>query len=341
MREIAAFAFRPVAGALRTPCGQAVTEIAGRALKQLCLVLIESVGIACRHDQDAIHKSLDVDRYKAGGSEPGGVQMVCPRSGIALRRRQIVQRMRPTARTHVRGQWRESSARQGNGVTGDSDRHARGLMQTLTVIPKADADQWVTGMLRNNPAHALEQFGLRLRAYQQFVAGAEHLQHPAGTAAGLGEMLRVAGNGELLPPQREQVAAPRLALLEIERFGKEIRSACLERAIAQIRIIHNRDNDDRDTGAGRYIVECLDKRNSVDVGHAVIHEDQIGLIVPQPCECLLRMTERAHGEVVREIAGHPLEDTAVGGLVVDDYDVRHAMGTRPRRQRYGCREPDY
>ena len=99
-----------------------------------------------------------------------------------------------------------------------------------------------------------------------------------------------------------------------------------------IALVGDREHDDRHLARVGVVLEDLDQRQPVDVGHAQIDGDEIGLLLARDAERLIAVVREIHF-----VAGgdeHALQDVGGVAIVVDD---EHAARRRRRRARLGRR----
>ena len=107
------------------------------------------------------------------------------------------------------------------------------------------------------------------------------------------EVGRALGQEQLLPAQGQQIARPRPELEMIDGAQQEIGGTGLERAIAELAILIDGDDDDRNVQQSRPAAQGAHEARPVHVRHVEVGDDQIG--DQAAVECCQRLSRAAIG----------------------------------------------
>jgi hypothetical protein len=77
---------------------------------------------------------------------------------------------------------------------------------------------------------------------------------------------RLVGKDDLVPAQLQQVRAARACLVLVERLDQKVRCAALERVVADLTVVDDGDDDDRDIDAMPQPADLLDELDAVEFG---------------------------------------------------------------------------
>ncbi|EEF93380.1 hypothetical protein CATMIT_01993, partial [Catenibacterium mitsuokai DSM 15897] len=136
--------------------------------------------------------------------------------------------------------------------------------------------------------------------------------------------------------QRQQVTATRAQLARAHRLDQEIDHSGLQRGLADRFVADHGDQDDRNVAVHRQPAETAGELQAVDAGHAVIEQQQVGLMALAPGQRRLGLAEIVHLQLGRNVLDDVAQHRPCGRLVIDDNDV-HSSGIRREAAPCGCR----
>ena len=97
--------------------------------------------------------------------------------------------------------------------------------------------------------------------------------------------------------QLEQIAAAGAALDLIDGAGQEGGSAGFECVVTHRFLADHGYHHDRNVLAGRFGADLTDQFDAVDVRHAIVGDDQIGVVVVEPVQRVERVVELFDADV--------------------------------------------
>ena len=121
---------------------------------------------------------------------------------------------------------------------------------------------------------------------------------------------------QLLPAQRQQVAAARHAFARVHRLDEEVGDAGVERVVAHLAIVVRRHHHDRHVLVAGQRAQALGELDAVHVRHHVVDQHEVGDVARRPHHGIDGAPEPRHRHALVERAHHLLENGAAGGLVV-------------------------
>ena len=111
----------------------------------------------------------------------------------------------------------------------------------------------------------------------------------------------------------------------VHRAEKKIRRPRIERIVTEAPIFIGGDHDHRHIAAGRQVSQRLLEFGAVEMGHSIIGDDQIRLVVLEPAQGEHGVAKGFDLGLRIQLARLAREDSPVGDPVVDDYNARHSF----------------
>ena len=138
---------------------------------------------------------------------------------------------------------------------------------------------------------------------------------------------RLVGQDDLVPAQFEQVGAARARLVLVERLDQEVGGAGFERVVADLAVVDDGDDDDRNVDAMSEAANLLHELDAVEFGQLEIGENHVDAVLARVLQRPARRVEQLQVQLGVDLADDFRDQQPAAEQVVDDEDGI-ALGSR-------------
>ena len=137
----------------------------------------------------------------------------------------------------------------------------------------------------------------------------------------LGQPARTVFHALLAFAQGQHIARAGTEFDLVQRLDEEVVGPRLQRVVTHLDLIVGRDHEHGDILAPLKCTEGLDETDAAELGHHVVHHDQVRAFLLAMAQCQLRIGELQDLVLAPELYDEMLEQKQVGFHVIDDHDL--------------------